>query len=218
MDLLHRIGLAVLAVFAFGAFIVSFHQPPDVVNDQFSQSNSPRTVLDAPPPQPNVCKFPQETGSLPHPNHSDSPCNLGMFGDMQDGSMRSYNIIIKPQDLAILDAAPMAEKYVPCDFVANYNPSNTSILPAEHPDRVATVIGVRCRYKGSSGSFEGCINSTTGNRIPPNPARNCKLSWKINLKKGKLSGMPVRKFSLDSFQVHDAQVTRMCFWDRRLFR
>jgi len=108
---------------------------------------------------------------------------------MQDGSMRSYNIRIKPENLAILDAAPMAETYVPCDFVANYNPnSNTSELPADHPDRVATVIGVRCRYKGSSGSFGGCINQTTGGRIPPNPARNCKLSWKINLKRGKTSG------------------------------
>ena len=64
---------------------------------------------------------------------------------MQDGSMRSYNIIIKPQDLAILDAAPMAEKYVPCDFVANYNPSNTSNLPAERngPSSAARASPVR---------------------------------------------------------------------------
>jgi spore coat protein CotH len=89
---------------------------------------------------------------------------------MKDGSIRSYNLMIAHDDLAFLNKKPKAEEYVPCNVTINYGTHAAS-----------TIHGARCRYKGHAGSWVGCTNSSTGEKLSPNSMCR-KLNWKINLK------------------------------------
>ena len=81
--------------------------------------------------------------------------------------IRVLDLDLDPVALAVLDAAPAAEQYVPAQLRVD-----------------GTVIGpVGLRYKGSFGAFIGCVSSST----PENPfdlsgSKTCpKLSFKVSI-------------------------------------
>jgi hypothetical protein len=112
-----------------------------------------------------------------------------MFAYKIDGSLRSFNIVMKPADLAFLDADPTAEEYVPCALELNYESGGSSS---------GSVTAAQCRYKGSTGcvrlavsdchtlccvrSFTGCLDKQ-GALLPRSLSRKCNLSWKIKFGK-----------------------------------
>lgn len=102
--------------------------------------------------------------------------------DLYDGDeVHTFDLVVAPDDLAVLDADPVAEQYVDgfLDFDGRrYGP-----------------IGVR--YKGSVGSFTGCLDGFVSGR--PTGAKTCtKLSLKL-----KFDGRyGVDFFGVDKVQLH----------------
>merc|ERR1719356_728162 len=146
------------------------------------------------------CKEPVDHGSvLPAAPAfaAGSPCNEGLFADNPDGTIRSYNLVISDESMAFLNANPKAEEYVPCDFVVNHG-TNTS----------QTIAGARCRYKGSAGSWSGCVGDD-GKKLPNAGNEQCrKLSWKINLKKATNdeAALGVKKMQFLGMQGDDSLI------------
>lgn len=125
--------------------------------------------------------FPQEDGGGPKLDpDARPPWQPGEDGEVlppgpaepeEDGSeylfdqeqLRTFELTLADQDLAFLDADPMKEQYV----------SGKLTFEGQSLD------GVGIRYKGSIGSFTGCL---TGNYFPPTGAKKCpKLGMKVKI-------------------------------------
>jgi hypothetical protein len=79
--------------------------------------------------------------------------------------LRTFELRLDEEDLAFLDADPKAEQYVPGEL----------LFEGER-------IQVGIRYKGSTGSFFGCL---AGGGFPPTGAKSCqKLSMKVKIDYG----------------------------------
>jgi len=185
--ILFSIGLvALVAVFAFTGTESSPSGASQVTTSLFDQNPASSTQMAAVSHTGglNKCAGPQwdpdtEVPEINYPEGMDSNCNKGLWADNDDGSIRSFGIELSDEDLAWLDADPQREEWntdnpnstSSCTLVVNYG---------RHDEFRMT--GGKCRYKGSSGSFGGCI-AADGSRVPPNEAgRDCKLSWKLNMK------------------------------------
>eukprot|EP00928_Gymnodinium_smaydae_P037576 TRINITY_DN26060_c0_g1_i1.p1 TRINITY_DN26060_c0_g1~~TRINITY_DN26060_c0_g1_i1.p1 ORF type:complete len:365 (+),score=70.00 TRINITY_DN26060_c0_g1_i1:35-1096(+) len=135
----------------------------------------------------NKCKTPPTAPySGPAVYGSDSFCSKGLFPDNADGSIRSYNLVIKEDDLDFLNRDPRKEEYVPCDVVVNYQGASS-----------ATIEGAKCRYKGSSGSWSNCLTAGKYGAKAKSNEKCRKLSWKVNVKKGSNDAA---KEGTDTFQ------------------
>src|SRR5688572_23090779 len=82
------------------------------------------------------------------------------------GRVHTFELRIDEEDLAFLDADPKAEEYVRGDL--------------SYEGKRVGPVGVR--YKGSTGSFVGCLS---GGYFPPTGSKSCaKLSMKIKIDYG----------------------------------
>ncbi len=128
---------------------------------------------------PNMPNNPNDPGG-PGDGDGDGPGRPGPDGStggpfptdpVDDGSeylfdqneLRTFELTLSSADLAFLDADPMAEQYVPGSLT----------FEGEQ------VSGVGIRYKGSVGSFTGCLS---GSYFPPSGSKSCpKLSMKVKI-------------------------------------
>jgi CotH kinase protein len=79
--------------------------------------------------------------------------------------LRTFELRLNEEDLAFLDADPKAEEYVPGELSFE-----------------GQRLQVGIRYKGSTGSFFGCLS---GGGFPPTGAKSCpKLSMKVKIDYG----------------------------------
>ncbi|KNC76715.1 hypothetical protein SARC_10802 [Sphaeroforma arctica JP610] len=89
----------------------------------------------------------------------------------------SYNLVMTEENLAFLNADPMAEETVPCNVTVNYVDPLTGISSDTYEP--LTLIGAGCRYKGNQGSFGGCVDISDGSIIED--STSCRtLSWKVD--------------------------------------
>ncbi len=78
-------------------------------------------------------------------------------------ALRTFELTLSEADLAFLDKDPLAEQYVPGSL--------------RFEGEELTDVGIR--YKGSVGSFTGCLS---GNFFPPTGSKNCpKLNIKVKI-------------------------------------
>ncbi|KNC74331.1 hypothetical protein SARC_13118 [Sphaeroforma arctica JP610] len=92
----------------------------------------------------------------------------------------SYNLVMTEDSIAFLNADPTQEVYVPCNVTLNYvDPLTESNVDTVEP---LTLIGAGCRYKGSSGSYKGCVSTENGSygAIIENSTSCRTLSWKVD--------------------------------------
>lgn len=99
--------------------------------------------------------------------------------------LRSFELVLSPENMAILDGDPAAEEYVPGTLIYD---------GVEYPD-----VGIR--YKGSAGAWINCVaGSTPQNLWNFTGARTCpKLSVKVSFNKYDPEG---RFFGVKKLQFH----------------
>jgi len=115
----------------------------------------------------SLCKSPPPANVV---LDSGRQCQQSMlYSDRVDGSIIAINVHITAESLFILNNAPKAGKYVPCSVTVNW----------KQADEVTTV-GGRCRYKGSTGSFMGCLNDDDQADIRRPECRMLSLKVKVN--------------------------------------
>jgi hypothetical protein len=111
-----------------------------------------------------------EAHQTPPPGEEELPIvDLGKAdpSDLFDpDSLRTFELRLDEDDLAFIDADPKAEQYVPGELIFE----GQRIKP----------VGIR--YKGSTGSFVGCLS---GSYFPPTGSKICpKLGMKIKIDYG----------------------------------
>lgn len=98
--------------------------------------------------------------------------------------LQTFELNLSEENLAFLDAQPAAEKYVR---------GSLTFQETMYPN-----VGIR--YKGSAGSWYGCVESPDGDEFNFDGAKKCpKLSIKINFKKYNPDG---RFFGAKKIQFH----------------
>jgi spore coat protein CotH len=96
--------------------------------------------------------------------------------------IKTYNIIIRPTDLAKINAAPAEEEYVEAALIFEGD----------------TISPVGIRYKGSIGAYAGCVSGTDWTR--PSGFKTCtKLSMQIKI---NWQDRKERFFDLNKLQFH----------------
>lgn len=114
--------------------------------------------------------------------------------------LQTFELNLSEENLAFLDGHPAAEKYVRGSLTF----------------REKTYSNVGIRYKGSEGSWYGCVESPSGEEFDLSGAKKCpKLSIKVNFKKYNPDG---RFFGVKRIQFHamnaDASMMRekLSYW------
>ena len=102
---------------------------------------------------------------IPAPAIQEEPADDANFL-FDDDTIRTYELVVEPEDMEFLNNDPVAEVYVP------------ATLKFEGQEYES----VGLRYKGSAGSF---INCTQGFTFPPSGPKTCiKLSMKVKINYG----------------------------------
>ncbi|MBT6434608.1 MAG: hypothetical protein HOK28_16025 [Deltaproteobacteria bacterium] len=121
-----------------------------------------------PESSPQVTPDVTETETETEPDPELQPATITNPDDdasflFESESVRTFELVVTPEDLAFIDNDPVAEIYVPATL---------KFEGEEYPD-------VGLRYKGSAGSYIGC---TEVMGFPPSGPKTCiKLSMKVKL-------------------------------------
>ncbi|MBT6178400.1 MAG: hypothetical protein HOI23_14225, partial [Deltaproteobacteria bacterium] len=121
-----------------------------------------------PESSPQVTPDVTETETETEPDPDSLPATITNPDDdasflFESESVRTFELVVTPEDLAFIDHDPVAEIYVPATL---------KFEGEEYPD-------VGLRYKGSAGSYIGC---TEVMGFPPSGPKTCiKLSMKVKL-------------------------------------
>ena len=111
----------------------------------------------------------------------------------EQSELRTFELFLHNKDLAKLDADPTAEVYVPGQLVFQ-----GGLIP-----------DVGIRYKGSAGSFLGCVS---GGFFPPSGEKTCvKLGIKVKLDFGSKK---TRFFGQKKVQFHAMNLDRSLLRER----
>ena len=156
-------------------------------------SEAPAGVADSddgPPEMPPGEDGPLEVGEDGPPTVTDGPGAVVTEPDDESApfwdpnELRTYEIEVAPEDLALIDGDPAAEQYVPASLT----------YEGEHYPNVGL------RYKGSIGAFIGCTTGGFGAMGFSGGAKTCpKLSMKVSFNWAEPGG---RFHGLKKLQFH----------------
>ena len=140
------------------------------------------------------------------PGEDDDPAAFAYEGDdsayiFDQSALHTFELTISEEDLAFLDADPIAEEYVPGSLTFEGE----------------TVENIGVRYKGSIGAFVGCLSGA--NPLIPSGEKTCtKLSMKLKI---NYDGSDQEFYGLKKLQFHSQNLDRSQMHDRlgyHLFR
>ncbi|MCB9496131.1 MAG: CotH kinase family protein [Fibrobacteria bacterium] len=149
-----------------------------------------------------VCSCSESTTSVSAPPQAPEPVAIDSTSKtflaarlFQDDTVRRYDLLLDPESLAVLDADPIAERYV----------GGTLVVEGD------TMRGVGIRYKGNEGAWYGCVENGPWGGGP----KVCPLNMKVKVNRTH----PDTTFhGLKKFQLHamnndpSKMVERIGYW------